>query len=204
MKRTKSRLDITRLPEGGYSLRVRDAKFNRIFTLCLSAFYFLISVVGIIYFSCVLYEPEAMIIFGVMACFFGGGMLFLAVAEDFFSTPWRLDHEGITVCYRHKKPVTLRWSEIQDWGFSFWGYARYYGDAYHFYFSTQVLQAKNGRTKKLFRKFQGVAILVYPSDAESLRNSGLIPYCRARLDGDDETYVPMFRSDYPLNRLNDI
>ncbi len=40
MTMKKSRLDIAKLPEGGYSLRVRGVKFNQIFLLCLSSVYF--------------------------------------------------------------------------------------------------------------------------------------------------------------------
>ncbi len=199
----KSRLDIAKLPEGGYSLRVRGVKFNQIFLLCLSSVYFLLCAGGANVFCLVVKELPGMVFFIAMACFFGVGIIFSLVAEDFTTTPWRLDEEGITVCYRRKKPVILRWSEIKDWGFSYWGYVKYHGAAYRFYFSPEAMQIRNSKTKKFPRKFRGVAIAVYFEDTEALRNSGLIPYCRAHLDGDDETYVPMFRSDYPLNGMMD-
>lgn len=195
----RSRLDITKLPEGGYHLRARGANFSRIFLLCMSSVYFLLCAGGAIVFSFVVKELPGMILFTVMACFCGAGIVFSLVAEDFTITPWRLDEDGVTVCYRRKKPVILRWSEIKDWGFSYWGYVKYHGVAYRFYFSADAMQMRNSKTKKFPRKFRGVAMAVYMEDTEALRNSGLIPYCRAHLDGDDEAYVPMFRSDYPLN-----
>lgn len=199
----RSRLDITKLPEGGYHLRARGANFSRIFLLCMSSVYFLLCASGAIVFSFVVKELPGMILFTVMACFCGVGIVFSAIAEDFTTTPWRLDEDGVTVCYRRKKPVILRWSEIKDWGFSYWGYGKYHGIyrgvAYRFYFSPHTMPTLNAKAKKFPRKFQGVAILVCVEDTEALRNSGLIPYCRAHLDGDDEAYVPMFRSDYPLN-----
>ncbi len=200
MKKSKPRLDITKLPEGGYTLRARGGMFNQIFFMCLSVFYFLFAVVGAIVLLCVARELVAGLIFAGLACFFGFLAVFMFIAEDFTTTPWRLDDEGITVCYRRKKPATLRWSEIKDWGFSYWGFVRYHGETYRFYFSTQVMQARNDKTKKFPRRFQGVAIVIYVEDAEALRFSGLIPYCRARLNGDGDTYVPMFRSNFPLNR----
>ena len=198
MKRTKSRLEIAKLPEGGYTFRARGGNFNRIFFLCLSIFYFLFSVMGAIVLLCVAKELVAGVIFATFACFFGALAGFFFIAEDFTTTPWRLDDEGISVCYRRKKPVTIPWSEIKDWGFSYWGFVRYHGEAYRFYFSTQVMQTRNDKTKKFPRRFRGVAIVVYSTDARALRTSGLISYCRVHLDGDDG-YVPMFRSNYPLN-----
>lgn len=200
MKKSKPRLDISNLPDGGYTLRVRGGMFNQIFFLCLSVFYFLFGVAGAIVFLCVAKELVAGLIFVAFACFFGTLAGFFFIAEDFTTTPWRIDDEGITVCYRRKKPMTLPWSEIKDWGFSYWGYVKYHGEAYRFYFSTQVMQARNDKTKKFPRKFRGVAIVAYVEDAEALRISGLIPYCRMHLDGDDDSYVPMFRSTFPLNR----
>ena len=197
----KSQLIVSSLPEGGYTLIAKGARFNRIFLSCLL---FLDS----LFFTALLIvsggRPGSsdLLILIVMEVFSVAGVVLgvlLLMAEDAPTVPWRIDAQGITLCRRWRNPTTLAWDDVKDWGFSSWGYVRYRGEAYRFYFSPHRMTSKNGAKSKIFpRKFTGYVMIVYPPDAIALRKSGLLSYCRARLDEsetDARRYVPMFGSD---------
>ncbi len=195
----KSRLTIRPLPEGGYTLVSKDARFNRIFLSCLLF-------LGLLFFTFLLIvfreNNDAatpllfMEVFSVAGAVLGGIILF---SEDPPSVPWRIDDQGITLLRRWRKPVTMTWADIKDWGFSYWGYVRYHGEAFRFYFSPTRMKATNDAKAKVFpRQFQGFILVVYPPDAIALRRSGLLDYCQNRLGGDDsdiQRYVPLFVSN---------
>lgn len=90
-----------------------------------------------------------------------------------------IDDSGISCSLFGKKSITS-WSEINDWGISYLGSKRSFGqysDVYCLYFAKSKQRTKNSNSKK----FSGKVIKIYVSGDDFYRAlNSVIPFCRKR------------------------
>lgn len=85
----------------------------------------------------------------------------------------------------------LAWSEIKDWGLSYYGQSRGFGEVFCLYFSKNALQCKGTRKKKLKEKM--IKIEIFQEEYTRVVET-IIPYCK------EKTIVEPFVAKATLSR----
>lgn len=122
-------------------------------------------------------------IFGaVFLCVWTGLVLWMGVYSFLnFVKTITVCNDGV-VCSVLFRKRTLTWSEIEDYGLSFFGHNRDGTSMYLIYFSAERQKIKTGRGKKTEKKKLNrnvLKILVFGSDYENILHT-VIPFCRER------------------------
>ena len=69
----------------------------------------------------------------------------------------------------------IRWPEVADYGIFYGGYSRGEGNSFTLYFSTEILETKRNKKKKLNRRV--IRLDVFERDMHQIKNI-LLPFCR--------------------------
>ena len=92
----------------------------------------------------------------------------------------------------------IAWENVQDWGIAH--RRTRYNSGHNLYFATEVLKpTRRGKNKKLPTTYKkAIYITIEIENLSSLKQTGVIPFCRQHLRGDtksEKKFVPMFISD---------
>lgn len=92
----------------------------------------------------------------------------------------------------------IAWEDVQDWGVAH--HRTRYSIVYDLYFATEFLKpTRHGKNKRIPTTYKKVIyIAVEIDDFSSLKQTGVIHFCRQHLRGDNKSkknFVPMFISD---------
>ena len=93
-----------------------------------------------------------------------------------------LDRDGVHLRYKYRKGVSIRWSEVRDWGLS--SQMPVQSGAVSVYFSTVELPLMGEQTKRVAQNRQTVMLQLSAADLSRLTREGVFTYCKACLGED--------------------
>ena len=89
-----------------------------------------------------------------------------------------IDSDGVS-CKSHLSKKYLKWTDIKDWGLSYWCQTRGHGNTYYLYFSEKVYPKKNECRKKLKGKLMYITII---EDDYYRAVNHIIEFCRDKTE----------------------